>query len=198
MPLLQAILLAALPTTLCHPALLLPGSPQHAEAADQQRLIAAFRGTCRAWAAATAAALQSPALTWAVFAQRPAAEAAALLPQLEQLAVAALDLRRLTWSEAGGSAAAEALLTSTTLLRRSGGCLRTALGVPERLCAALAAGFPGLQAVGLYEDYASTECKAHSAPMQVCGAAGAEARDAPRAAPPANPASLPPPRRPRS
>lgn len=173
-PLLQAILLAALPQTLHFPRLLLRNSPEFADAAAQQRLIAAVRGTCRAWAHAVAAA--DLRKTWAVAFQRPAAAASALHPQLEQLAVAALDLRRLTWSEAGGSAVAEALLASAAFRHRSASVLHTAVGIPERLCGVLAAGFPGLQTVGLCEDYGSTERKAHSAPMQVGAAAARRAR----------------------
>lgn len=162
--LLQQIMLACLPSEPLHfNRLLLPGSPDAAAAAAEQRVITVFSSTCRAWAAAAAQALQLAA--WSVKAQCPAAAAADLLEQLGERRVAALDLRWLTWSEACGSGVAEALLSS--LQRRSGACLQSAVGVPERLCAALAAGFPGLATVGLSEDYASTERKAHSAPMQV-------------------------------
>lgn len=166
-PLLQSILQHVLGHEVLQlPSYLAPTTAEAATARRQQAAIAAFSLVCRQWRTAAAAALQQ--WTWAVAVQRAAEQAAdALTPQLEQLAVASLDLRRLTWSESG-SAAAEALLHSAAFRRRSGGCLRRAVGIPERLCSALAAGFPNLEAVGLSEDYNSTDAhQHHSAPMHL-------------------------------
>ena len=167
-PLLQAILGHVLGNQLLQlPSYLAAGTAEAAAARHQQAALAAFALVCRHWQQAASAALQQCA--WAVTVQRAAERAAALLPrQLEQLAVASLDLRRLVWSEGGGSAAAEALLLSSAFHSRCSACLTRTVGVPERLCAALAAGFPALEAVGLSEDYDSTDAhKHHSAPMHV-------------------------------
>ncbi len=167
-PLLQSILVHVLDHQMLQlPAYLAPGTAEAAAACRQQAAVSAFALVCRQWRQAAAAALQQCA--WAAVVQRAAESAAAALPgQLEQLAVASLDLRRLTWSESGGSVAAEALLLSPAFRSRSSALLRHAVGVPERLCAELAAGFPALESVGLSEDYDSTDQhQHHSAPMHL-------------------------------
>lgn len=135
-PLLGAILQAALSASpLPLPACLKPGSDKDA-ARRAVAAIAAFRCTCSGWRAAADTAL--PRLTWAVEVQHlprdadgepQTAAAASLARRLEQLAVAALDLRRLTWSEACGSGLAESLLAA--LQHQSRLTLRCALGELE-------------------------------------------------------------------
>ncbi|PRW45400.1 glutamate carboxypeptidase [Chlorella sorokiniana] len=167
-PLLQSVLMHVMDHQVLQlPTYLAAGTAEAAAVRRQQAAIAAFALVCRQWRQAAAAALQQCA--WAVAVQRAAGSAASALPsQLEPLAVASLDLRRLTWSESGGSSAAEALLLSRAFRSRSSGCLRCAVGIPERLCAELASGFPALDTVGLSEDYDSTDAhKHHSAPMQL-------------------------------
>ncbi|KAL4437265.1 hypothetical protein ABPG75_004404 [Micractinium tetrahymenae] len=79
----------------------------------------------------------------------------------------------LTWAEADGGAACEALLSSAAFRAAAGPHLASVAGVPERL-APLLADFPSLAAVGLAEDYTSTAfglagqgAKSHLAPMRL-------------------------------
>lgn len=172
-PLLQQVIWLALrdlaPVQL--PLFLSPTTTAAAVARSQAAAIAGLATVCRAWRTATAAALGTTGLaTWRVDVQHTAGVE---LLQLERLRVAALDLRLLTWSEADGGAACEALLASPTFRAASRRHLSTITGVPERL-APLLTGFPNLTAVGLAEDYASTAfgiagqgAKSHLAPMRL-------------------------------
>ena len=171
-PLLSAVLLRLLsPAGAADPLLqwphaLLPGTAEASAARWQQAAIAAFSLVCRAWRRAAHVALQQ--CTYCMTVQQLGLDTAGLALQLAQVTVSSLNLRLPTWGEEGGGAAAEAVLCSAGFRARSGLALRAALGVPERLVAALAAGFPRLEAVGLAEDYSSTDAKPyHSAPMHL-------------------------------
>lgn len=153
-PLLQQVLWLALrdlaPIRL--PLFLRPGTTAGAEARSHATAIAKLAVVCRAWRAATSAALGCAGLaTWRVDVQQTTVD----LLQLERLRVVSLDLRLLTWSETDEGAACEALLISPSFRAASGRHLTCIAGVPERL-APLLTGFSNLVAVGLAEDYSST------------------------------------------